>query len=392
MRLRTWVFIHKWTSLISTIFLLELCLTGLPLIFHEEIEQLSGVVEAPAMPAGTPNASLDKIVQSALAAQPRKVVRYMFWDEAEHPNITMVSMASRVDAPPDEFWTVAIDSRTAQVLDQPNDQGFMAVMLQLHKDLYAGLPGQLFLGLMGLLLVIAMVSGVVVYKPFMRKQDFGTVRRQKGRGVKWLDLHNLLGIVTVVWLTVVGATGIINTLDPIVLAVWQNDQLADMVKPYKNAPPMKDNGSVQAAYVTAKKTAPDMTVRLIAFPGTAFADRHHYTAFMKGSTPLTARLLRPVLVDAQTGALTDTREMPWYVKSLFVSQPLHFGDYGGLPLKIVWALLDVLAIIVLGSGVYLWARKYMRHREAQGVLAEAGTEEAQRTADAPGERTGVQVQ
>jgi uncharacterized iron-regulated membrane protein len=80
------------------------------------------------------------------------------------------------------------------------------------------------------------------------------------------------------------------------------------------------------------------------------------------------------------------------VKSLFVSQPLHFGDYGGLPLKIVWALLDVLAIIVLGSGVYLWARKYMRHREAQGVLAEAGTEEAQRTADAPGERTGVQVQ
>ena len=384
MHLRTWIFIHKWTSLVSTIFLLVLCLTGLPLVFHEEIEQLSGVVEAPSMPQGTPNASLDKVVQSALAAQPHKVVRYMFWDEEEHPHITMVSMASKVDAPPDEFWTVAIDSRTAQVLDQPNDQGFMAVMLQLHKDLYAGLPGQLFLGLMGLLLVIAVISGVVVYKPFMRKQDFGTVRKQKGRGIKWLDLHNLLGIVTVVWLTVVGATGIINTLDPIVLAVWQGDQLADMVKPYKNAPPMKDNGSVQAAFATAIKTAPDMTVRLIAFPGTAFADPHHYTAFMKGNTPLTARLLRPVLVDAQTGVLTDTREMPWYVKALFVSQPLHFGDYGGLPLKIVWALLDILAIIILGSGVYLWGKKYMRHREAQGILAEAETREAQR-AGVPGQ-------
>ena len=36
--LRNWYLVHKWTSLISTVFLLMLCLTGLPLIFHEEIE------------------------------------------------------------------------------------------------------------------------------------------------------------------------------------------------------------------------------------------------------------------------------------------------------------------------------------------------------------------
>jgi len=36
--LRIWFLVHKWTSLIATVFLLLLCLTGLPLIFHEEIE------------------------------------------------------------------------------------------------------------------------------------------------------------------------------------------------------------------------------------------------------------------------------------------------------------------------------------------------------------------
>jgi uncharacterized iron-regulated membrane protein len=46
--------------------------------------------------------------------------------------------------------------------------------------------------------------------------------------------------------------------------------------------------------------------------------------------------------------------MPWYITALFVSQPLHFGDYGGMPMKIVWALLDILTIVVLGSGLYLW--------------------------------------
>jgi hypothetical protein len=36
------------------------------------------------------------------------------------------------------------------------------------------------------------------------------------------------------------------------------------------------------------------------------------------------------------------RPMPWYAQALLVSQPLHFGDYGGLPLKLLWAVLDRL--------------------------------------------------
>jgi uncharacterized iron-regulated membrane protein len=75
---------------------------------------------------------------------------------------------------------------------------------------------------------------------------------------------------------------------------------------------------------------------------------------MKGSTHLTSRLLTPVLIDASTLAVTAIAERPWYMDAMGMSQPLHFGDYGGLPMKILWAVLDVLTIIVLGSGVYLW--------------------------------------
>src|SRR3546814_11980216 len=62
----------------------------------------------------------------------------------------------------------------------------------------------LFLALMGLLFVIAIVSGVVLYGPFMKKLSFGTVRKHRSTRLKWLDLHNLLGAVTLVWATVVG--------------------------------------------------------------------------------------------------------------------------------------------------------------------------------------------
>ncbi|MGJ3629235.1 PepSY domain-containing protein [Sphingomonas sp. MMS24-JH45] len=36
--IRAWYLVHKWTSLVCTMFLLMLCLTGLPLIFHDEID------------------------------------------------------------------------------------------------------------------------------------------------------------------------------------------------------------------------------------------------------------------------------------------------------------------------------------------------------------------
>lgn len=358
MSIRKWYLIHKWTSLVSTAFLLMLCITGLPLIFHEEIEHLVGVVEAPPMPKGTPDISLDKVAEAARNQRPQDVIRFMFWEQDEHPNVTLVSMAKTMDAAPDDSNIVLIDTRTAQVLDAPPpERGFMYVMLKLHVDMFAGMPGMLFLGFMGLLFVAAIVSGVVLYHPFMRRLAFGTIRREKQVRLKWLDIHNLLGVATLVWALVVGITGTINTLSQIVIFVWQSDQMAEMIAPYKGLPPPTQLGSLQDSIDAAKKAVPDMHVSFVAFPSSMFSSPHHYTVFLKGNTPLTSRLLRPALIDAQTAKLTDTREMPWYVKTLLLSQPLHFGDYGGLPLKVLWTLLDLVTIVVLVSGLYLWIKR-----------------------------------
>jgi uncharacterized iron-regulated membrane protein len=110
-----------------------------------------------------------------------------------------------------------------------------------------------------------------------------------------------------------------------------------------------------------------MQVRFIAFPGTTFSSPHHYGVFLRGDAPLTARLFTPVLVDAQTAQVTDSRALPWYVTALLLSQPLHFGDYGGLAMQILWALLDIATIIVLGSGLYLWLRRGARKPAEAGA-------------------------
>jgi uncharacterized iron-regulated membrane protein len=369
--IKTWYLVHKWTSLVCTIFLLIICLTGLPLVFHHEIEHwLDDAKPLSDVPASTPPANLDKLVTQARSMYPGEVVDYLFFDPDE-PQV-YVGMAKKPGDGQVSGHAVRMDGRTGDVLlDGPlytQDRfSFMGIMLSLHVDLFASLPGELFLGFMGLLFCIAIVSGVVLYGPFMKKLEFGTVRAGRSTRLKWLDLHNLLGIVTLVWAFVVGFTGVINELSTPLFRLWQSTELVRILEPYKGQGVPAELSSAQAAADTARKALPGNEVSFIAFPGNAFGSPHHYIAWMRGATPLTSKMNTPVLIDGRNGELTTVAKMPWYLTALELSRPLHFGDYGGLPLKIIWAVLDLITIVVLVSGLYLWLA---RRRATEARIAE----------------------
>ncbi|MBX9822602.1 PepSY-associated TM helix domain-containing protein [Afipia birgiae] len=370
--LRRWGWTHKWSSIICTVFMLMLCITGLPLIFHHEIDHLlHEEVQAAPVPEGTPRANLDLIVKNSLSKDPGMVPHFLIWDP-DDANALMVSIGKTLEANPVDNRIVRVDAHTAAYLDAPDVTGrFTYIMLKLHTDMFAGLPGKLFLGLMGILFCVAIISGIVVYAPSMRKLKFGTYRRDRLRVVRWLDIHNVTGIVLVMWMLVVGFTGVINTWAELVIKVWQFGQLAEMTAQYKDKPLPANPSSIDAAVQVAIKAEPNMRPAFVAFPGTIFSSKSHYAVFMRGNTPLTAKLLKPALIDAETGGLTDSRNLPWYVATLLISQPLHFGDYGGMPLKIIWAILDIITIAVLITGLYLWLRRRQSGVSIERVVIDA---------------------
>jgi uncharacterized iron-regulated membrane protein len=359
---RIWKDVHKWTSLVCTLFLFLLCITGLPLIFHDEIDAaLGATVEPDAVADTTPPLSFDRIIEIARKENPKDVVTIVGADD-EDP-IWHVYMAPTITAPK-ASTIVSVDARTGRVLHvgAAVRGAVTKFLLDLHSDLFLDQPGMLFLGAMALCFIVAIISGVVVYGPFMRRVDFGTIRPR--RRLYWLDLHNLLGIVMLTWTLVVGVTGVINTLSQQIAQHWRQTELVAMIGPWRNAPVPPKLSSAQSAIDTALAHAPGMKVASVALPGSPFAGGHHYGVYLRGNQPLTSRLLKPVLIDAETGVFSETRDMPLYVRALFVSRPLHFGDYGGMPLKILWALLDIVTIVVLGSGLYLWAARLTRSQPA----------------------------
>lgn len=353
--IRRWSQVHTWTSLICTLFLLMLALTGLPLIFHHELEQLLG--DAPQLrelPADAPHLSLQQLVDAAERHRQGEVIQYLGYDEDE-PNGVVAITAATAGTEPNSSHTFMLDARSGEALEMPAaNGGILMVILRLHVDMFAGLPGKLLLAFMGLLFVVAIISGVVLYAPFMRRLKFAEVRREKASRTRWLDLHNLIGIVTLTWALVVGVTGVISACADLLISAWRTESLAAMVEPYRDAPPLTLRAPVNQVLTIAAKATPGMQPDFIAFPGTRFSSEHHYSVFMKGNTHLTAYLWTPVLIDARSLEVTAIGQRPWYMDALSMSQPLHFGDYGGMPMKILWAVLDVLTIIVLGSGLYLW--------------------------------------
>ena len=357
--IKKWFLIHRYSSLICTVFLLVLCITGLPLIFGDEIDQwLSNEPSIAAYTAGKPLANLDSMVNISRNHYPKQVVSYVFIDD-EQPQV-QVNMLPAYGVSPVKSHSLKFDAYTGKLLKDARpkreEQGFTSLMLDIHQSLFLGLGGEMFLALMGVLFVAALVSGAMLYGPFMRKLDFGTVRQNGSKRLKWLDLHNLLGIATLLWMTVVGITGIMNELSTPLFGAWQANDVANVVKHHNTKPITNQVGlsSVQASYDSVKRALPGHVITSIVFPGHAFSSPSQYLIWTKGNHRLTGLLFYPALVDARAGRLSAVVNMPWYLRLLEVSRPLHFGDYGGMPLKVIWAAFDLLAIIVLVSGIYLW--------------------------------------
>ena len=151
-------------------------------------------------------------MQRALANRPGEVPVFMAFDN-DQPSMT-ITTAPRPDSPAATMTIQSFDRSTGKQIGMvaDSDGGVMHFLLQLHTDMFLGLPGMLFLAVIGILFTAALISGVVLYAPFMRKLDFGTVRVSRSPRLKWLDYHNLLGIVALAWMLVVGLTGVINAL------------------------------------------------------------------------------------------------------------------------------------------------------------------------------------
>jgi uncharacterized iron-regulated membrane protein len=370
-RVNLWL--HRWSSLVATPFFLILCITGTVLIFHEEIDAALGYVPAAKQHSvQAPPRPLSDSVAAVQAAYPGDRIAVISREPDEHPGMLNAFVVPKADTGFERGKPVWVDIATTRILPAADpDKTPTGVFLELHSQWFLGPAGELVGALIALLVLVSLISGIVVYAPYARRIAFGVLRRGRGPRLIQLDLHNFVGCVVLGWLLVVTFTGFCLGFGSAAQALWSNTELKAL-KTQLNTGRAIDHEhpslSIDRALAAAEGAQPGWAANSIVFPNTDLSTSQHYTVLLFGPKGVQQRMFRIALVEADSGKVADVRSLPAYLKIIQLSQPLHFGDYGGTALKILWVVCSWLALFITGNGAWLWWNRRRRGKTVSSTL------------------------
>ena len=383
--LRIYKAVHTWTGILSGMALFIAFYAGAITLFKDQL------VTWATPPAASPAAAVPLTEAKALITA----------TIASHPEAAR-ELEIHVDNAPELLtWTVKEDGadehdqrsmrQYVATLDadgavraKPGQRTQLAELIDvLHR--VVGLPAdtdlnRTFMGIVALLYFVALASGLITLLPSLIKDLFAL---RVGPNLKrmWLDAHNIVGVGSFPFHLMMALTAAVFAFhDPIYLV--QNTLIHDGKLAAAFRPPAapgseqpRDPSSMVPPHEIVervKTSAPDFEPTLLRYmrlrgpSPTVFVFGHD----RRGS--LEQRALGGIaMVDPYTGQITSTAYLPGQqtipetvLASFFA---LHFGSYGGTPLKWMYFLLALLGAWLVYSGNLLWIES--RGRKAKKQIA-----------------------
>ena len=362
--------VHLWTGIAAGFYLFIIGLTGSVVVFRQELQRRAyPEFFTPARPSGQ-NAAPAVVVASLRAAYPDYRVSGIDWPTYRRD--TFLAYVSRGS----EFRTVFASPATGEVVGElPYD--WIRWLQDLHFDLLAGRTGRTVNGIGAICLLVMCLTGLVVWWPGLPRWHTG-LRVDFRRGwkrVTW-ELHGAAGFWTVAVLLVWALTGIyfafpqpfraaIDALSPLTVARVPQSQLPRGV--------LADALTPDDFVARARRYVPDARIARIVLPG---SERAPFTVVLARGTHGDADTSDEVTLDFDQhgGALLRARDnryrsagdtvMAWIT-------PLHFGSFGGMPMKIAWALAGLALPLLFASGLVMWWNRVAAPRRAAAAPEEA---------------------
>lgn len=358
---------HAALGLLASALLYLVCLTGTVVVFYQEWQRIEQP-DAPEMAAIAPHV-VQRAVAAVLATEKGKAATthlyvHMPVEGLPRATITTDHQAVHVDA----------DGNIAG----PEQNAWSEFLLGLHYTLnIPGLIGMTIVGILGVMILALSLSGVVAHPRIFR--DAFRLRARDNEGVGLADWHNRLSVWTLPFSLAIALTG-----SMIGLGVIGANGIAAAF--YKN--------DVEAAYapIFGKEAAPDArpaALANVAAPLAWMAQNHpelrptyiilHDPGTRGQHVQLIAEHPRR-LIYGETyhfGAdghyhgkvgLSDGHVGQQIAASAY---NLHFGNYGGLPVKFAYFAFGLALTVVVATGTSIWLgkreRRGLRHPRLRGL-------------------------
>jgi uncharacterized iron-regulated membrane protein len=326
------------------------CLSGTLAVFVHDLEHW----EQPAAPAIThiDDAAMTRAIKAASRQAPAGTTLYAALPSRDEPDATIVAFSPSFE----REWSV--DARGALV---EKVAAFSDFILDLHIALH--LPrswGEFVVGLTGVALLSSLVSGILAH-PRVLKDAFH-LRLGGSRRLQEADLHNRLGVWALPFHVAIALTGALLGLSTLIVGVlamllYRGDT-AKVYGLFIDAPPTVNAAPAPLPSLTillaeARRRAPGAQPHQLTIENAGRADARVTVTSERD------RLLVPqdtTSFDAAGRVLKDQHphDLAAGTRILGGIGQLHFGWYGGLPVRVIYGLLGLALCVVTSSGVTIW--------------------------------------
>ena len=327
---------HKWSGLIAGFFILLLGLTGSVLVFHHELERLE-YRDARVVDNSQP-VSIDKALKTVVA-------NYHGWDIrllefSDDPKKSLIFQLRR----PDDRIVLFVHPANGTVIKEVSQQDSNVFwILKLHYSLHSGLIGETILFLSGLLFIVSLVTGLIVYrKALIKVFSFRTKFITKHNRSVASSLHRYIGVWALIFNLVMALTGTVISYE-IVKAGLNPAAPAELSDPEVKI-------SIDEALKGIHRTQPGFIPSYIRFP-TAPGKPVIFAGRVESQAYFYSKFYNTVSADATSGELSGlqiTRSLSSLVRGI------HFVEYGNLLVKLLFCLVGLSGPLLSITGFLLW--------------------------------------
>ena len=347
--------LHSFAGLLSGIFILLMSVSGSLLVFHEEIDNL----QIPSFQSytGKPLQSIDSCYRSLQKKFPHAQISSCNLAE----NTTQPFVFSLYDSSfqkGTQSMQVFMHPQTAEIIwyrggGKDRQHNFMAWLTIFHNSFHLQKTGEWLLGFFSVIFLISIVTGIILYrKKILPVLSFHKYVFRKN------NLHQIIGVYALLFNLMIGITGFWMQRYVFKKEFYAAEQ------PYK--PIIKPSSPlffpVDSSLQAVKNTYPAFTGYIIYFAPNPNRKTAIYGSQATNSFIHNKKFADAVFLDS-IGRISKTafvNEIPADNKRDIINAQIHYGRYGGLPIKILYSLLGLTGGILSITGFLLWMKRRRR--------------------------------
>ncbi|WP_400771089.1 PepSY-associated TM helix domain-containing protein [Methylosinus sporium] len=371
--LRLYKSVHTWTGLVTGMLLFVCFYAGALTVFEEPLAHWA----SPPIGGSISTENADRLIEMTLAARPEATKDFTLRLATANEPARLTWRKSRND---EVVWSATLGADGELRVERSNVFGVGGFVDAIHRT--AGLPldretGTTVMGVVSAIYAVALVSGLILVLPSLAK-DFLALRLTSNLKRMWLDAHNLVGVASFPFHLVIALTAVVFGLhEPIY------DALDHVVYDGRLPAIMRSTGPF-AGVKRDEQTAPMKAVAELMAAIAVVSPEFSLTSLQYRDAGTRGALVRAVgedprflsrgggfaVVRGATGELVNVDYLPekqsGWTAAVSPFFALHFGSYGGEPVRWAYFFLGLAGAFLFYSGNLLWIESRRRTARRHG--------------------------